>query len=153
MKGLTYKRLFSLVVLSSAILLSVFTAEAEEKFPSLEPFNQDDRILILAPHPDDEDIGCGGVIQRALKAGSQVKVMYLTNGDHNEFAFIVYEKRLVMRNSAFVAMGKVREEEAKKAMKLLGLDESDLIFLGYPDYGTESMFFPPGIPALRSVVT
>jgi LmbE family N-acetylglucosaminyl deacetylase len=38
-------------------------------------------------------------------------------------------------------MGKVREEESKKAMKLLGLDEGNLIFLGYPDYGTDAMFF------------
>ncbi|MFA5345740.1 MAG: PIG-L family deacetylase [Candidatus Omnitrophota bacterium] len=119
-----------------------FTAAAQGgEFPSIEPFSQADRVLILAPHPDDEDIGCGGVIQRAVKSGAQVKIAYLTNGDHNEFAFIVYKKWLVLRNSEFIAMGKVREEEAKKAMKILGVDERNLIFLGYPDYGTDTMFF------------
>ncbi|MFA5149778.1 MAG: PIG-L family deacetylase [Candidatus Omnitrophota bacterium] len=134
-----------LILLSIAILYGVFLlafAWAQPgEFPSIEPFSNKDRVLILAPHPDDENIGCGGVIQRALKSGAKVKIMYLTNGDHNEFAFIVYEKRLVVRNPAFVAMGKVREEEAGKAMKILGVAESDLIFLGYPDYGTKNMFF------------
>ena len=134
------KRYVFLAFLSVAILSSAIPARAEE-LPSVEPFSSDDRVLIMAPHPDDEDIGCGGVIQRAVKSGAKVKIMYLTNGDHNEFAFIVYEKRLVFRNSAFVAMGKVREEEAKKAMKILGVDSDNLIFLGYPDYGTNNMFF------------
>jgi len=128
------------VVFFGFILLSGLTAQAQD-IPSIGPFSDSDRVLILAPHPDDEDIGCGGVIQRAIKSGAKVKVAYLTNGDHNELAFIVYEKRLVMFNSAFVAMGKVRENEAKKAMAVLGLDESNLIFLGYPDYGTNAMFF------------
>jgi len=127
-------------IFSIAILFTAVACEAQD-LPAIEPFSVNDRVLILAPHPDDEDIACGGVIQRAVKSGAKVKIMYLTNGDHNEFAFIVYEKRLVFRNSAFVAMGKVREEEAKKAMKMLGVDESDLIFLGYPDYGTNNMFF------------
>jgi LmbE family N-acetylglucosaminyl deacetylase len=94
------------------------------------------RILILVPHPDDEAIACAGVIQEALAKGSEVKIVYLTNGDHNQFSFIVYEKRFTLRRSEFIHMGEVRMNEAKKAMKLLGLDESNLIFLGYPDFGT-----------------
>ena len=57
--------------------------------PSLEPFKKGQRVLILAPHPDDEAIACAGVIQQALKAGAKVKIVYLTNGDHNELGFIV----------------------------------------------------------------
>ncbi len=106
----------------------------------IEPFKKTDRVLILAPHPDDEAIGCAGVIQQALAAGAQVKVVYLTNGDHNEFAFIVYEKRIPIRQGAFIHMGEVRQKEAKKAMALLGLGEDNLIFLGYPDWGTLAIF-------------
>ena len=97
-------------------------------------------MLILAPHPDDETIACAGVIQQALKAGAEVKIVYLTNGDHNEFAFIVYEKRLTVRQGEFVHMGRVRSKEAIKAMEYLGLPESNLVFLGYPDYGTFNIF-------------
>jgi len=106
----------------------------------LESFKKTDRVLILAPHPDDETIGCAGVIQKALNKGAVVSVCYLTNGDHNEFAFIVYEKRLTLRKNEFIHMGEVRKKEAIKAMQLLGLDESRLVFMGYPDFGTFAMF-------------
>ena len=45
----------------------------------LEPmpeFRDNDRILILAPHPDDEAIGAGGIIQEALKRKLPIKVAY-----------------------------------------------------------------------------
>jgi LmbE family N-acetylglucosaminyl deacetylase len=106
----------------------------------IEPFKRNDRVLILAPHPDDETIGCAGIIQEALSKGAQVKVVYLTNGDHNQVAFIVYEKRLTLRKGEFIHMGEVRRKEAIKAMRLLGLTEKDLIFLGYPDFGTLTIF-------------
>jgi LmbE family N-acetylglucosaminyl deacetylase len=64
----------------------------------------------------------------------------LTNGDHNQIAFIVYEKRLTLRKTEFIHMGEVRRREAIKAMKLLGLNEKNLIFLGYPDFGTFTIF-------------
>jgi len=108
--------------------------------PVLESFKQDERVLILAPHPDDEVIACAGVIQQALKAGAKVKIVYLTNGDHNELAFIVYEKRITVRQGEFVHMGRLRQQESIKAMKFLGLTEDDLVFLGYPDYGTFAIF-------------
>lgn len=108
--------------------------------PSLELFKKGERVLILAPHPDDEVIGCAGVIQQALKAGAKVKIIYLTNGDHNELAFIVYEKRITIRQGEFVHMGQVRQKEAIKAMKFLGLSENDLVFLGYLDFGTFTIF-------------
>jgi len=106
----------------------------------LEPIRKGERILIFAPHPDDEAIGCAGIIQEALAAGAEVNVVYLTNGDHNQAAFIVYEKRIPLRTGEFIHMGEVRYREAIKAMKLLGLDESKLVFLGYPDFGTLTIF-------------
>jgi LmbE family N-acetylglucosaminyl deacetylase len=107
---------------------------------NLEPFRKNDRILILAPHPDDETIGCAGIIQQALNIGAKVKIVYLTSGDANEFAFIVYEKRLTLKKNELIHMGEVRQQEARNAMKLLGLNESDLVFLGYPDFGTFTIF-------------
>src|SRR5215470_14613399 len=38
-------------------------------------------IVIFAPHPDDEVIGCAGVIMQALARGARVKVVAITNGD------------------------------------------------------------------------
>ncbi|MDD5130064.1 MAG: PIG-L family deacetylase [Candidatus Omnitrophica bacterium] len=109
----------------------------EVELPAFQPGQ---KVLILAPHPDDEAIACAGVIQKALKAGAQVKIVFLTNGDHNELAFIVYEKRITIRQGEFIHLGKVRQQESIKAMKFLGLAEKDLVFLGYPDYGTFEIF-------------
>lgn len=107
---------------------------------TLEPFEKNERILILAPHPDDEAIGCAGVIQQARAAGANVRVVYLTNGDHNQFAFIVYKKSLVFTRGEFIQMGELRRREAIKAMELLGLNKNGLVFLGYPDFGTFTIF-------------
>lgn len=115
-------------------------SSARNRYAGLGPFKKNERILILAPHPDDEAIACAGIIQKALKAGAQVKVVYLTNGDHNELAFIVYEKRITMRQGEFIYLGKLRQQESIKAMKFLGLSEKNLVFLGYPDYGTFEIF-------------
>lgn len=115
-------------------------SSSRNRYAELGPFKKNERILILAPHPDDEAIACAGVIQKALKAGAQVRIVYLTNGDHNEFAFIVYEKRITIRQGAFIYLGKMRQQESIKAMKFLGLSEKDLVFLGYPDYGTFEIF-------------
>lgn len=122
-----------LVVLFFTILYSFCAAQENTEIP---PFDRRDKVLILAPHPDDESIGTAGIIQRALKAGAQVKVVCYTNGDHNELAFIVYEKRLVLKKSGFIYMGEIRKEETASAMSSLGLTQKDLVFLGYPDFGT-----------------
>ena len=51
-----------------------------------------DRILILAPHPDDEVLGCGGIIQKSVAMKRPVHVVYLTYGDNNEWSFLIYRK-------------------------------------------------------------
>ncbi|MBN1794189.1 MAG: PIG-L family deacetylase [Candidatus Omnitrophica bacterium] len=95
-----------------------------------------DRILILAPHPDDEILGCGGVIQKAGKMGLPLKVVFLTYGDSNQWSFIVYRKHPVFLPAAVKQMGLIRHDEALEAAKVLGLSPEDLIFLGYPDFTT-----------------
>jgi len=121
---------------SFIIFLAISQQSIAGEVKDLLDFEASDRVLILAPHPDDEAIGTAGVMQRALKAGAKVKVVILTNGDNNELAFIVYEKRLTFKKGEFLHMGGVRKSETIKAMNSLGLSESDITFLGYPDYGT-----------------
>ena len=106
----------------------------------IEAFDKNDRILVLAPHPDDEIIASAGIIQKAKEAKAKVQVVLFTNGDANELAFIVYEKRLTFKKKEFLHMGNVRRKETLSACKLLGLDESDIISLGYPDFGTMEIF-------------
>jgi len=97
--------------------------------------------MVLAPHPDDESIGCGGVIQQAVAMKLPVRIVWLTNGDNNEWSFIFYRKRLVLMPSACRQMGEVRHHEAVAAAKVLGVDTNQLAFLGYPDFGTLTIWY------------
>jgi len=127
------------VVLLAAVCLRSGIAHAQQ-LNALPDFTAEDRVIIFAPHPDDEVLGAGGVIQQALKAGAEVTVVYLTCGDHNEFAFIAYEKRITLRKSEFVHMGEIRRKESLAAVRSLGVPQDRLIFLGYPDFGTMEIF-------------
>jgi LmbE family N-acetylglucosaminyl deacetylase len=95
-----------------------------------------DRILVLAPHPDDEVLGTGGVLQEAARRGLPVRVVFLTCGDSNEWSFLVYARRPVLLPRAVLAMGEIRQREARAADAALGVASRDLTFLGYPDFGT-----------------
>ena len=111
---------------------------AEQALPI--SFTVKDRVLVIAPHPDDESIGVGGTLQQAIKAGAKVKVCLLTNGENNEFAFIVYERRIVLKPKEFLRLGEVRRKETLDAMRLIGVAPEDVVSLGYPDYGTMEVF-------------
>jgi LmbE family N-acetylglucosaminyl deacetylase len=122
----------------------------------VEPkLNKDDRILVFAPHPDDETIACGGVIQQARAMGLPVRIVWLTNGDNNELSFILYRKHLTFMPSAIRAMGEVRHKEGVAAAKTLGVDEKDLAFLGYPDFETLTIWYRHwgSRPPLESMLT
>src|SRR5712664_3781285 len=73
---------------------------------------KDDRIVIVAPHPDDEILGAGGLIQAALAVGADVRVIYLTNGDHNQVAFKLYKLDLHLSAKEYLAFGEKRRQEA-----------------------------------------
>src|SRR6478672_1921631 len=74
-----------------------------------------DRILVLAPHPDDEVLGTGGVLQEAARRGLPVRVAFLTCGDSNEWSFLAYARRPVLLPKAVLAMGEIRQREAREA--------------------------------------
>jgi LmbE family N-acetylglucosaminyl deacetylase len=114
-----------------------------------------DRILILAPHPDDEVLGTGGVIQRSVAMGLPVKVVFFTYGDSNQWSFLLYRKHPVFMPGAVQKMGLIRRDEAMSASGVLGLSPGQLTFLGYPDFGTMNIWFSHwgSRPPLRSFMT
>jgi len=44
------------------------------------------RVLVIAPHPDDEVFGCGGLISRVKREGGKVYVLYMTVGTTKDFS-------------------------------------------------------------------
>ncbi len=95
-----------------------------------------DRLLILAPHPDDEVLCCGGLIQKAVAMGLPIRIAFLTYGDNNQWSFLIYRKHPVFAPHAMQRMGLIRRDEAITAANILGLSPDHLVFLGYPDFGT-----------------
>jgi LmbE family N-acetylglucosaminyl deacetylase len=99
-----------------------------------------DRVLVVSPHPDDESIACSGLIQHALEAGAQVRVLWMTAGDHNIVGPPLFWKRAAVTPAQFREIGHRRMQEAMAAAHVLGLSSNDLIFLGYPDGGLSDIF-------------
>ena len=126
----------SAITLVLLVILGV-PALAQETFPLI---TANDRIVVVAPHPDDEVLGAGGLIQQACALGAEVHVIYLTSGDHNQIAFKLYKLRLHLSPSQYLAFGALRQHEAMRAMAALGLTSEQLTFLGYPDYGTMQLW-------------
>jgi LmbE family N-acetylglucosaminyl deacetylase len=114
-------------------------AVARESFPPLPALESRDRVLVLAPHCDDETLGAGGTIAMARRRGLPVRIVFLTNGDGSRSTQIAVDARQLRRNS-FQELAKLRQKETLRACRTLGVDEKDVVFLGYPDGGTRELW-------------
>ena len=112
---------------------------ARGSLSSFPEIKNTDRILILAPHIDDEVISCAGLIQEAVKIGAKVLVVYATNGD-SHLASVLAKSRTFDPND-FIDLGEKRMAEAKEATIILGLKPESSVFLGYPDRGLGQMLY------------
>jgi LmbE family N-acetylglucosaminyl deacetylase len=101
-----------------------------------------ERILIFAPHPDDEMLGCGGLIQAALARGAEVHVALMTNGDASELSLVFGERELSRKPRAFIDLGRTRQQESIAALGSLGLPAERIYFLGYPNNGLVALWRP-----------
>ena len=101
-----------------------------------------EKMLVFAPHPDDETLGCGGLIQQAVQAGSSVKVILMTNGEYPEIDVVLFEETVRFSKAAFVRLGEMRKEESLRALSCLGLSPDDVTFLGYPNFYLSDMWLP-----------
>lgn len=78
------------------------------------------RAVVLAAHPDDESLGCGGTLAQLADAGAELSAVFVTDGD-------------ATRGSARgpATTGRARRLEAEAACRVLGVGTSS--FLGVPD--------------------
>ncbi|MCR5792646.1 MAG: PIG-L family deacetylase [Lachnospiraceae bacterium] len=91
---------------------------------------KEERILIVAPHPDDESIGCGGIL---LKYGPQCDVVMMTDGSLGDYE----ETKEGSENIC-----QIRKEELEKAMDYVRVHK--LIYAGGVD-GELWRFHPKGL--------
>lgn len=103
-----------------------------EAYPllSLEGYH---RLLVFAPHCDDEALGAGGLIQAALRQGLNVHVVIVTAGDGYRNAAMVESRRPILRPEDYIKLAGRRQQESLNALTILGLGANDVTFLGYPE--------------------
>ncbi|MBI3944821.1 MAG: PIG-L family deacetylase [Armatimonadetes bacterium] len=93
------------------------------------------RILVVAPHCDDETLGCGGLLHYATRRGSAVRVVVVTSGDG--FHYAVQRAHLGRRIGPrdYRRFAGRRRDESRAALAHVGVPARDVLFLGYPDRG------------------
>ncbi len=106
----------------------------------IKALTERDRIIIFAPHCDDETLGSGGIIQKALDKNIPVKVVMITNGDDNIFTTDIQFTTIFPSAAEFIAAGEKRQQESIDALVSLGVKREDIIFLSFPDKGLREMF-------------
>lgn len=98
-------------------------------------------LLVVAPHPDDETLCCAGVMQRVVRAGGRVAVVWITSGDAAWWDRLLIERSL--RPRAALDLGARRMREARAAASSLGVPSEGQLFLGYPDGGLAALLASP----------
>ncbi|KAF5064507.1 N-acetyl-alpha-D-glucosaminyl L-malate deacetylase 1 [anaerobic digester metagenome] len=81
-------------------------------------------ILIIAPHPDDEVLGCGGIMAKYASSGNKVYVLIMTRGTPKLYGHERIEN--------------VRRE-AKAAQKIIGVEETRFLDFPAPELDTVSL--------------
>jgi LmbE family N-acetylglucosaminyl deacetylase len=114
-------------------------------------FSTSDRILVVAPHPDDESLGTGGLLQRIFAQNVPVRILFATNGDNNPWAQRYWEKRWRIRDKDRIRWGWRRREEALAAIAALGGNPGCAKFMNLPDLGTTALLMS-GSPKLSSSI-
>ncbi|HJO81571.1 MAG: PIG-L deacetylase family protein [SAR202 cluster bacterium] len=80
-----------------------------------------ERAMVVTPHPDDAEIGCGGTIGNWIKGGTEVVYVLCTNGDKGSGDLEMTSDRLA----------EIREREQAEAAEVLGVKE--VVYLRHPD--------------------
>jgi LmbE family N-acetylglucosaminyl deacetylase len=91
---------------------------------SLEQVTNGERVMVLAPHPDDESLGCGGLIAQACAIGQPPVVGILTDGTGSHPSSASYPPH---------RLRDLREREARLAVAILGLPANHIKFFWLRD--------------------
>jgi len=86
------------------------------------------RVVVFAPHPDDETLACGGTIVLNTEQGNEVYIIFMTDGRYS------HQHTLGINNYPTpYDVKRIRSEEARKATQVLGVEQENLTFLEYED--------------------
>jgi LmbE family N-acetylglucosaminyl deacetylase len=86
-----------------------------------------ERVLLLAPHPDDETIGCGGTLRKYVEAGARVRVVVLTDGRQGDSELRRLAADDPARSRLESELASRRKGEALAALAVLGVQEHEFL--------------------------
>jgi LmbE family N-acetylglucosaminyl deacetylase len=92
-----------------------------------------DRTLIIAPHPDDDVIAAGGLIQRVVAGGGEVSVVYVTDGENNPWPQRYMKRKWRIGAEDRAEWGAMRRQEALASLERLRVSKEAARFLAFPD--------------------
>ncbi len=81
-------------------------------------------LVVVAPHPDDESLGCGGLIAVARAAGRDVRLVVVSDGCGSHTHSALYPP---------LKLRALRETETLRAVEILGMGPDAVTFLRLPD--------------------
>jgi LmbE family N-acetylglucosaminyl deacetylase len=99
-------------------------------------------VLVVAPHPDDEALGCAGVLLQAIEKKQRVGVVLVTNGDGFPKAAAIVAKKAEadLEPADFLKLAGIRQQHSVGALGAIGVRAEDLMALGYPDSGLKAVY-------------
>jgi LmbE family N-acetylglucosaminyl deacetylase len=99
---------------------------AADKLPlaGLKRLIGDGGVVVIAPHPDDESLGCGALLAAAAKGHVPTRIVVVSDGCLSHPNSRLYPRERLRRT---------RQEEARDAAQTLGLAVQDVVFLDLPD--------------------
>lgn len=106
----------SLALLLSTILVGTFPPTAVA---------QPGPVVILAPHPDDETLGCGGLIARRAAEGRRIVVVVITDGR------ALLRRFGIASNPSETEVSAMRKDETRRALDILTDGRVELVFLDF----------------------
>ena len=78
--------------------------------------------VVFSPHPDDETLGCGGIIICKKREGANVKIVFMCDGSGSHLSLFTASK-----------LKAIRTQETLAAAQMLGVEKRDVTFLGFKD--------------------
>jgi LmbE family N-acetylglucosaminyl deacetylase len=139
-------RILALCLLAAAIATDT---SAGSLLPAMRPITAQDSVLVVAPHPDDESLCCGGLIHMAREVGARVAIVWITDGDGSRWDAMLTDHAVLPGPATYQALAHTRTGEARAAAAALGVSSDFLYFLGYPDRGVGQLmgsYFQPATP-------
>jgi LmbE family N-acetylglucosaminyl deacetylase len=85
------------------------------------------KMVVFAPHPDDETLACGGTIMRRIRKGYDVHIVVMTDGRHS------HDLVLGLQEPSTETIAKVRTAEFSEATRVLGVNPKNLVLLEFED--------------------